>query len=177
MRADEGRCRRQRARGPLAGPHRSHRPQPVVRLSHRRSMTMRVSRRSLLHGVGAGTAAFLGGGFERQAFGDGVIPKRLLVLYMPNCSIRANWAVTGGRTPESGTGDATTFTLGTANSTLMPASQYMTLVDGLDQKNIGGDPHGSGIIRLMSGGTIQAGEGAKDPGGGSLGAGNLPLKP
>jgi len=69
------------------------------------------------------------------------------------------------------------FTLGTANSTLMPASQYMTLVDGLDQKNIGGDPHGSGIIRLMSGGTIRAGEAAKDPGGGTLGTGNLPLLP
>jgi hypothetical protein len=138
---------------------------------------MLVSRRSLFAGVGAGTAAFLGGAFERQAFGQGVIPKRLLVLYMPNSSIRANWAPTGGRVVGGAGGDAAMFSFGTANSTLQPAQPYLTLVDGLDQKNIGGDPHGSGIIRLMTGGTIQAGEKAKDPGGGTLGPGNLPLLP
>jgi hypothetical protein len=137
---------------------------------------MRVSRRSLFQGVGAGAAAFFGGGFERQAFGQAVAPKRLLVLYMPNSSIRANWAPTGGRLAGT-SGDATQFTLGTANSTLMQARSQMTLVDGLDLKNIGGDPHGSGVIRLMTGGTIQAGEAAKDPMGGTLGTGNLPVRP
>ncbi len=137
---------------------------------------MRVSRRSLFQGVGAGAAAFFGGGFERQAFGQAVAPKRLLVLYMPNSSIRANWAPTGGRRAGK-SGDATQFTLGTANSTLTQARAQMTLVDGLDLKNIGGDPHGSGVIRLMTGGTIQAGEAAKDPGGGTLGTGNLPVRP
>ncbi len=80
---------------------------------------MRVSRRSFLSGVGAGTAAFLGGSFERQAFGQGAVPKRLLVLYMPNCSIRANWVPKGGRVVGV-SGDATQFTLGTANATLEP---------------------------------------------------------
>ncbi len=137
---------------------------------------MRVSRRSFLSGVGAGTAAFLGGSFERQAFGQGAVPKRLLVLYMPNCSIRANWVPKGGRVVGV-SGDATQFTLGTANATLEPVRSLMTIVDGLDLKNIGGDPHGSGIIRMMTGGTIRAGESAKDPGAGTLGTGNLPLMP
>src|SRR5882757_8721883 len=136
---------------PLTGPDRRHRSRPDIRVSDRRSMTMLVSRRSLFAGVGAGTAAFLGGAFERQAFGQGVTPKRLLVLYMPNSSIRANWAPTGGRVVGGAGGDAAAFTFGTANSTLLPAQPYLTLVDGLDQKNIGGDPHGSGIIRLMTG--------------------------
>jgi hypothetical protein len=140
-------------------------------------MIMRTSRRSFLSGVGAGTAAFLGGAFERQAFGQGAVPKRLLVLYMPNSSFRANWVPMGGKTV-GGAGDAATFTLGTANSTLEPVRSQMTIVDGLDLKKVGGDPHGSGIIRWMTGGTIQAGEGARDPGAGALpGMGNMPVMP
>jgi hypothetical protein len=137
---------------------------------------MRVSRRTLLGGVGAGTAAFLGGSFERQAFGQGAVPKRLIVFYMPNSSIRANWVPMGGRVAGV-SGDATQFTLGTANSTLEPARSQMTIVDGLDLKNIGGDPHGSGLIRMMTGGSIQAGEKAADPMGGTLGTGNYPVMP
>ena len=136
---------------------------------------MRVSRRTVLSGVGAGAAALLGGSFQRQAFGQAAAPKRVVLLYMPNSSIRANWVPTGGRT--AGVGDATIFQLNKANSTLEPVRQYMTLVDGLDLMKIGGDPHGSGLIRLVTGGTINAGEGAKDPEGGSLGTGNLPVMP
>ena len=136
---------------------------------------MRVSRRALMSGVGAGTVALFGGAFERQAFGQGAVPKRLLIFYMPNSSIRANWAPMGGRT--AGQGDATQFTLGTANSTLAPARSQLTIVDGLDLKNIGGDPHGSGLIRMITGGTIRAGEKARDPGAGTLGEGNLPVMP
>ncbi len=137
---------------------------------------MRVSRRSVLGGVGAATAALLGGGFERQAFGQAGAPKRLLVLYMPNSSIRANWVPTGGRTVGA-SGDASTFTLNKANANLEQARSLMTIVDGLDLKKIGGDPHGSGLIRLVTGGTIRAGEGAKDPEGGTLGEGSLPVMP
>ena len=137
---------------------------------------MHVSRRNLFRGVGAGAVALLGGAFERQAFGQAAAPKRLLVLYMPNSSIRANWVPTGGRVVGV-SGDAGTFTLNKANTTLEQARQYMTIVDGLDLKKIGGDPHGSGLIRLVTGGTIRAGEGAKDPEGGSLGEGNLPVLP
>ncbi len=137
---------------------------------------MHVPRRSFLGGVGASAAALLGGAFERQAFGQAAAPKRLLVLYMPNSNIRENWVPGGGRVVGA-SGDAATFTLNKANSTLEPVRQYMTMVDGLDLKKVGGDPHGSGIIRLMTGGTIRAGEGAADPGGGTLGEGNLPLLP
>jgi hypothetical protein len=138
---------------------------------------MRLTRRAALGGFGAGTAALLGGALEREAFGQGAVAKRLLVLYMPNSSIRANWVPTGGRTVAGATGDATQFTLGTANSTLEPVRSQMVLVDGLDLKKIGGDPHGSGLIRWMTGGTIKAGEAAKDPGSGTLGTGNLPVMP
>src|SRR3954462_1676464 len=98
---------------------------------------MHVSRRSWLSGVGAGTSAFLGGAFERQAFGQGAVPKRLLVFSMPNSSIRANWVPTGGRGAGS-SGAATQSTLGSANATLEPVRSQMTLIDGLDLKNIGG---------------------------------------
>jgi hypothetical protein len=137
---------------------------------------MHVSRRSLLSGVGLGAAALLGGAFERQAYGQAGPAKRLLVLYMPNSSIRANWLPSGGRVAGA-SGDAGTFTLNKANSTLEPVRSLMTIVDGLDLKKIGGDPHGSGLIRLVTGGTINAGEGAKDPEGGTLGVGNLPVMP
>jgi Protein of unknown function (DUF1552) len=137
---------------------------------------MHVSRRSLLSGVGLGAAALLGGSFERQAFGQAAAPKRLVMLYMPNSNIRANWVPTGGRVVGA-SGDATMFQLNKCNTTLEPVRQYMTVIDGLDLKKIGGDPHGSGLIRLVTGGTINAGEGAKDPEGGSLGTGNLPVMP
>ena len=137
---------------------------------------MHVSRRSLLSGVGLGAAALLGGSFERQAFGQAAAPKRLVMLYMPNSNIRANWVPTGGRVVGA-SGDATMFTLNKCNTTLEPVRQYMTIIDGLDLKKIGGDPHGSGLIRLVTGGTINAGEGAKDPEGGTLGTGSLPVMP
>jgi hypothetical protein len=54
---------------------------------------------------------------------------------------------------------------------------YTTIIDGLDLKAVGGDPHGSGFIRYATGGTIRAGESARDPGAGSLKEGNLPLLP
>jgi hypothetical protein len=137
-------------------------------------MSRRVSRRSLLGGLAGGTALL---GRPWRSFGQTATPARLLVLYMPNCSIRASWVPKGGRNVTAGTGDATQFTLGPASATLEPVRQLMTVVAGLDLKNIGGDPHGSGLIRMMTGGTIRAGEKARDPGIGTLGDGNLPLLP
>jgi hypothetical protein len=138
---------------------------------------VRFTRRSLLSGVGAGTATLLGRPLLRQSLADGAGPRRLLVLYMPNCNIREQWLPSGGRQVGNGTGDATQFTLGTSSAALEPVRSQLTLVTGLDLKNIGGDPHGSGIIRMMTGGTIRAGEKARDPGDGTLGTGNLPLLP
>ena len=139
---------------------------------------MRVTRRSLLSGIGAGTAALLGRPLLRGAFAQPAAGiKRLLVIYMPNCNIRANWVPSGGRVVAGGTGDAKSFTLKSGNDGLTAARDQMTLLTGMNLPNIGGDPHGSGIIRLMTGGTIRAGEKARDPGAGTLGQGNLPLLP
>ena len=51
-----------------------------------------------------------------------------------------------------GQGDATQFTLGSSSAGLQPARGALTLVDGLDLKNVGGDPHGSGKGRRLRGG-------------------------
>jgi hypothetical protein len=141
-------------------------------------MTMRLTRRSLLGGIGAGTAGIFGRPFAGmgRSWAQAAAPvKRFLVLYLPNASIKSQWIPTGGRT--DGAGDATQFTLKNCNATLEPVREYLTIIDGLDLPRIGGDPHGSGIIRLTTGGTIRAGEGARDPGVGTLGTGNLPLLP
>jgi hypothetical protein len=139
---------------------------------------MRVTRRSILSGLGAGTIALFGKPLVRSAFAAATPPRRLLVCCMPNCSIVTKWAPTGGRNVTAGTGDATQFQWGFCNEPLEPVRKYVTLVDGLDHKKVGGDPHGSGFIRYSTGGTIRAGEGAKDPGAGRLpGDGNLPVLP
>src|SRR5215207_2354533 len=125
---------------------------------------MRVTRRSMLSGIGLGTATLFARPLLRDAFAQAAIPKfRLLVLCMPNVSIQARWAPTGGRTLPAATGDAAQFTWGFCNEPLEEVRPYVTLIDGLDHKAVGGDPHGSGFIRYTTGGTIVAGEGAKDP--------------
>jgi hypothetical protein len=116
---------------------------------------MRVTRRSLLSGIGAGTATLLARPLVRECLADSGPPRRLLVLYMPNCSIRANWLPMGGRTPLTKQGDATQFTLNMANDTLAPARSQMTIVTGLNLSNITGCNHGSAIIRFMSGGPFR----------------------
>jgi hypothetical protein len=123
----------------------------------RPSFRPRVTRRSMLRGLGLGTAAVIARPLMNECFaqaGDGV-PRRLLVLYMPNCSIRANWLPTGGRIPGMNMGDARQFTFKNGNETLAPARDQMTLVTGLDVKQIQGCNHGSSIIRIMTGGGIK----------------------
>jgi hypothetical protein len=115
----------------------------------------RITRRSLLSGIGAGTAALIARPLVRDCFAQAAPPKRLLIMYMPNCSIRANWLPAGGRTPLTNQGDARQFTLNMGSQPLEPARPYMTMVTGLDLKNIVGCNHGSAIIRLMSGGGIR----------------------
>jgi hypothetical protein len=140
---------------------------------------MRVTRRSILSGIGLGTATLFAKPLLRDAFAQKATPpRRLLVLCMPNCSIKDKWAPTGGRTPSTGSGDAANFQWGYCNEPLEPVRQYVNLLHGLDHKAVGGDPHGSGFIRYLTGGTIRAGESAKDPGAGRLaGDGNLPTLP
>jgi hypothetical protein len=140
---------------------------------------MRVTRRGMLEGLGLGTATLFARPLLRTAFaGAGTPARRLLVLCMPNCSIVDRWAPTGGRNVVAGTGDATQFQWGFCNEPLELVRPYVTLVDGLDHKKVGGDPHGSGFIRFTTGGTIRAGESARDPGAGKLpGDGNMPVLP
>jgi hypothetical protein len=139
----------------------------------------RVTRRTILSGIGLGTATLFANPLLRDAFAQkATTPRRLLVLCMPNCSIKARWAPTGGRTPSTQSGDATAFQWGFCNEPLEPVRKYVSLLHGLDHKAVGGDPHGSGFIRYLTGGTIQAGEAAKDPGAGRLaGDGNMPKLP
>jgi hypothetical protein len=114
-------------------------------------MTFLRSRRHFLSGLGAGTAAIIARPLLRECFAAGMPPRRLLIIYMPNTSIRANWLPAGGRTPLSNQGDAHQFTLKMGNETLAPAREQMTLVTGLDLKKIQGCNHGSAIINLMTG--------------------------
>jgi hypothetical protein len=139
---------------------------------------MRITRRSIMRGIGAGAATLFARPLLRQAFGQTGAPPRLLVVCMPNCSIKNKWAPTGGRDAVAGTGNATDFKWGFCNEPLEPVRKYITLLDGLDHKKVGGDPHGSGFIRYTTGGTIQAGENTRDPGAGRLpGDGNLAVLP
>src|SRR2546421_5672125 len=129
---------------------------------------MRVTRRSMLSGIGAGTAALLARPLMRECFADALgPPKRILFLYMPNTSIRANWVPDGGRNPIANTGDPRMFTLKMGNETLAPMREQMTMVTGLDLKNVVGCNHGAAIIRFMTGGSIARGQ-AGQPGFGAV---------
>jgi hypothetical protein len=111
----------------------------------------RFGRRGLLSGIGAGAATLFARPLLRECFAQGAPPRRLLVIYMPNTSIRASWLPAGGRRPLDNQGDARQFTLKTCNETLAPVREQMTLVTGLDLKKIQGCNHGSAIVNLMTG--------------------------
>ena len=68
---------------------------------------MRVTRRSMLRGLGLGTATLFGRPLVKDAFAQAgaLKPRRLLVLCMPNCSVKADWAPRGGRDALAKTGD------------------------------------------------------------------------
>ena len=129
---------------------------------------MRVSRRWMISGIGLGTASLFARPLVREAFAQGSTPRRFVMLCMPNCSIKAKWAPTGGRTVTGNSGDATQFQWGFCNQPLEIVRQHTVIIDGVDHKAVGGDPHTSGFIRYSTGGTIKAGAGAGDPGAGNL---------
>lgn len=122
---------------------------------------MILTRRRLVSGLGAGTAALLARSLPSAA--QAASPKRLLVILMPNCSNRARWIPGGGRNMATGAGDAAAFTLNQMTEPFAPVRQHLTLVNGLDLPAIAGDQHGSAWIRFLTGGTIRAGEGAGNP--------------
>src|SRR5687768_5311065 len=141
---------------------------------------MRVTRRSMLRGIGLGTATLFGNSLVKDAFAQAgaLQPLRLLVLCMPNCSVKADWAPKGGRDVLGKSGDATMWQLNYCNEPLEPVRKYVNVIHGLDHKKMGGDPHGGGFLRYSTGGHIQQGEATRDPGAGRLpGDGNMPKLP
>jgi hypothetical protein len=134
----------------------------------------------MLRGVGLGTATLFGRSLVKDAFAqNGVLtPRRLLVLCMPNSSVKSDWAPRGGRDVNAKTGDASMFDFNFCNDPLVPVRQYVNIIHGLDHKRMGGDPHGGGFLRYSTGGHIQQGEMTGDPGAGRLpGDGNMPKLP
>src|SRR5688572_23517329 len=141
---------------------------------------MRVTRRSMIRGLGLGTATLFARPLVRDAFAQAgaLQPKRLLLLCMPNCSVKSDWAPRGGRDVLARTGNASEFTYNYCNEPLEPVRQYVNIIHGVDHKKMGGDPHGGGFLRYSTGGHIQQGEGTGDPGAGRLpGDGNMPKLP
>ena len=141
---------------------------------------MRVSRRSMLRGIGLGTATVFGRSLVKDAFAQsGALQvRRLLVLCMPNCSVKADWAPRGGRDALAKTGTATDFQFNYCNMPLQAVRQYVNIIHGVDHKRMGGDPHGGGFLRYTTGGHIQQGDTTRDPGAGRLpGDGNMPKLP
>jgi Protein of unknown function (DUF1552) len=126
----------------------------------------RLDRRTLLRGAG-GIAIGLpfleimsrSGSAGAQA---APVPKRLVVFFSPNGSIRENWTPTGGET---------NFTLSRILAPLEPFKQNLVVLDGVDNvcaRNGLGDDHMRGMGAMLTGvellpGTTQGGSG--DPAG------------
>lgn len=102
---------------------------------------MRGTRRSCLRGLAAGSIAALARPFAPDARGQVQVPKRLVILYMPNCAVRARWRPTGGRDPIAGQGDARQFDLNYSNASFERVRNQMTIIDGFDQIEEGQDAH------------------------------------
>jgi hypothetical protein len=137
----------------------------MSRFSRRRFVTAA----GLLGGAAAaGPPAFL----RRALAQSGVAPKRLLLFFMPNCSIRARWISQGGRNVEAGTGTASEFTMNTLTQPLADIRQHLTLIHGISMSNMRGDLHSSAQIRVTTGADVtmpSAGRGGGNlPGGPSL---------
>src|SRR6185369_9506679 len=100
----------------------------------------RLTRRSMLRGLGLGTATLFGRPLVRDAFAQGgaMQPKRLLVLCMPNSSVKSDWAPKGGRDVAAKSGVAETFTYNYCNDPLEAVRPYVTLLHGLDHRKMGG---------------------------------------
>src|SRR5688500_16662571 len=97
-------------------------------------------------GLGAlGLPQFLRSSLAQTA--DGA-PKRFMLFFMPNCSLRDRWVSTGGRSVDQGSGDAATFTLNTLAAPLEPIRPYMTMIHGINMDDMQGDLHSSAQIRV-----------------------------
>jgi hypothetical protein len=72
-------------------------------------------------------------------------------MYSPNCNQTRYWIPTGGATPETGAGVATTYTLNKANQYFSTVKDRMTMIDGINVSVLGGDLHSNGQIMFMTG--------------------------
>ena len=100
-------------------------------------------------GVGGASLLSL---LTRHATAQGVTPpKRLLVMYSPNCNQTRYWVPTGGAYPETGQGVASTYTLNKGNEAFAAVKDRMTLIDGINVSVKGGDLHSNGQIMFMTG--------------------------
>jgi hypothetical protein len=89
---------------------------------------------------------------RRAAAEGGVAPRRLLLIYMPNCNQKRYWIPTaGGSFPETGAGTASVYTLNKGNAAFDTVKNYMTLIDGIDVSVDGGDLHSNAQIRFITG--------------------------
>jgi hypothetical protein len=121
------------------------------------------NRRRFLLGLGAagaGGSALLSLLAQRARAQAVTAPRRLLVIYMPNCNQTRYWVPTGGAYPEMGTGVATDYSLNQGNEAFAAVKDRMTLINGINVSVNGGDLHSNAQIRFMTG---------KPSGAGSLG--------
>lgn len=113
------------------------------------------SRRRFLAGLtaaGLGAPPLLSVLARRAAAEGGVAPRRLLLIYMPNCNQKRYWIPTGGGlSPETGEGTASAFTLNQGNAAFETVKEHMTLIDGIDVSVDGGDLHSNAQIRFITG--------------------------
>jgi hypothetical protein len=120
-----------------------------------------LSRRRLLRGAGAlglGAAGLLGALESRIASAQaGSAPKRLLILFMPNCNQQHFWVAEGGLAPETGAGNASQFTLGSGYRALEAVRDELTLIQGMNLDVKGKDAHSAAVIRFMTGGGVTDG--------------------
>ncbi len=110
----------------------------------------RMNRRTLLRGAGGAALALpwleaMGLPGARVAHAAGAFPKRLIVFFTPNGTIRGNW------TP---TGTETSFTLPRILEPLKPHQQDLVVIDGLDNtaaRTGSGDGHQKGMGGNLTG--------------------------
>ena len=112
----------------------------------RRRRKNRIGRRPFAKSVGLGALAipFVASLRSSTRAQDGEIPKRLLVFFTPNGSVRENWRPSGGERD---------FALSTILQDLEPFKDKLTIIDGLDMRSSRfgpGDGHQVGMGHMLT---------------------------
>ncbi len=116
-------------------------------------MTLEINRRTFLRGVGLGSAALtlplLGADPIRAA---GEFPKRFVVFFSPNGTVRENWSPDGTETD---------FTLSRILDPLTPHKSDVVVLEGLDITIISGAPgdgHQQGMGQILTANELNLGD-------------------